>query len=261
MGARRYSRRRCSNGYRRSDGFRGPVARCPGGATVTGAVFYSGPSMIDGRPIIAVATFSSGNRKTGDMVQTWILRRDLDPMAALQTGKDASICGGCYHRGTADRPRTCYVNVGQAPLSVWRAWRRGVYARTSFASIVRQHAKPVRMGAYGDPVAVPWHAWDGIHEAPLWTGYTHQWRSIIATPFRNVLMASCDSTADMVEAAAAGWRTFRIGDEQRQGEIACPSSRGTQCADCGLCAGLQRPSAPSIYIPAHGSAARFVGTP
>jgi hypothetical protein len=117
--------------------------------------------------------------------------------------------------------------------------------------------KALRMGAYGDPVAVPWQAWTGIHEARLWTGYTHQWRRLIATPFRNMLMASCDSVAEMAEAAAMGWRTFRVGTAGAN-DIECPSGRGVQCADCGLCSGLQRPNAPSIYIEPHGTSARFV---
>jgi hypothetical protein len=120
----------------------------------------------------------------------------------------------------------------------------------------------VRMGAYGDPVAVPWQAWEGIHEARLWTGYTHQWRELISRPFRNILMASCDSVAEMAEAAAAGWRAFLVtapGAQKPDDAILCPSERGTQCADCGLCSGLQHAQAPHVYIPAHGTAQRFVG--
>lgn len=207
--------------------------------------------MLDGKPIVAIATTESSNRKTGDMIQTWILRKNIDPVKAVRNGYDKSICGNCYHRGTVDRPRTCYVNVGQAPLSVFRGYKRGCYSRGRLPT-----HKPVRMGAYGDPVAVPWQAWEGIHEAPLWTGYTHQWRQLIAHPFRNVLMASCDGTAEAAEAAAAGWRAFVVS--RTPTGVLCPSNRGTQCAECGLCSGLQRPSAPNIYIEPHGTSARFV---
>ena len=48
-----------------------------------GVVFYEGPSMLDGKPIVAIATPSTENRKTGDMIQTWILRRNIDPVRAL----------------------------------------------------------------------------------------------------------------------------------------------------------------------------------
>lgn len=225
---------------------------------MTGTILYEGPSLLDGKPIVAIATNSSTNRKTGNMVQVWILRKNIDPVKAVQSGADRSICGDCYHRGAPGRPRTCYVNMGQAPLSVWRAYRAGSYRKGR----LEVEGRAVRLGAYGDPVAVPKEAFDGLHLATRWTGYTHQWRSIIARPWRNVLMASCDSPADMAEAAASGWRAFRVTaleEAPPDDAILCPSERGVQCADCGLCAGLQHASAPHIYIPAHGTSKRFVG--
>ena len=45
-------------------------------------VLYEGPSLLDGEPIVAILTglrSSSGNRKTGAMLQTWILRADVSP--------------------------------------------------------------------------------------------------------------------------------------------------------------------------------------
>lgn len=241
------------------------------GGHLTGLIFYSGPSQLDSKPIVAIATVGSRNRKTGDMIQTWILRRDVDPIEAIKSGKDSSICGDCYHRGSGretspvprgtasvPRPRTCYVNVGQAPLAIWRAYQRGSYARGTLAELPD---RPLRMGAYGDPVAVPWHAWQGLHDRKVWTGYTHQWRQLIATPFRNVLMASCDGPVEAMEAARAGWRAFVVQPLDEPGDgILCPSvSHGTPCASCGLCSGLQKPDAPSIWIEAHGTSKRFVG--
>lgn len=227
---------------------------------MTGAVFYRGRSQLDGSPIVGIVTDGTTNQKTGNMLQTWILRQHVDPVRAVADGRDASICGSCYHRGAEDRPRTCYVNVGQAPLAVWHAYRRGTYPVEPLAEFVSSRGIPVRLGAYGDPVAIPWSVWsEALEVAPSWTGYTHQWRRKDARPFRAAIMASCDSVADMAEAAAAGWRTFRVGQESA-GDILCPSSRGTQCADCTLCAGQRHSRAPSIYIPAHGSAARFVAS-
>ena len=229
-----------------------------------GTVFYDGPSMLDGKPIVAIATHKSGNRKTGDMIQTWILRKNIDPVRAVQEGYDSSICGDCYHRGSKTRARTCYVNLGKAPLSVYRGYKRGIYPTGTLLEVIAAHGyKPVRMGAYGDPVAVPWHAWHGIHTAKRWTGYTHQWRNLNARPFQSALMASCDSPSEAIDAARMGWRTFLVTahdfDADIEGSILCPSEQGTSCADCGLCAGNQRFEAPSIHIPAHGSAKRFVG--
>jgi hypothetical protein len=224
-----------------------------------GIILYSGPSVIDGQPIVVIATLKSNNRKTGDMIQIWIIREDIDPVLAITLGEDSSICGDCVHRGDDDRPRTCYVNVGQAPLAVYRAYKRGVYKRGTMADLPD---RPVRMGAYGDPCAVPWEVWEGITDRKVWTGYTHQWRQPFAAPFRDVLMASCDSVADMAEAAANGWRAFLVtpaNADRPDGTITCPSeTHGTQCADCGLCKGAAIPNAPNISIPAHGSAKAFV---
>lgn len=217
-------------------------------------IFYKGPSVLDGKPIVAIATDRSDNRKTGDMIQTWILRRDVSPTEAIASGADASICGDCRHRGVGD-VRTCYVNVGQAPMGIYRKFKRGGYQKGPLPT-----HKPVRMGAYGDPVAVPWQAWTGLHDARLWTGYTHQWRLLAASPFRNVLMASCDTEQEARLAQLMGWRTFLVRPEGLPAleGIECPSNKGAQCATCGLCSGNHRVDAPSVYIEAHGTARRFV---
>ena len=71
-----------------------------------GLILFDGPSMIDGEPIVVIATGfkrSSANPKTGDMLQTWILRRDVAPFAAIHNGADASICGDCPLRGIIER--------------------------------------------------------------------------------------------------------------------------------------------------------------
>lgn len=51
-------------------------------------VFYRGPSLIDGSPIVGIAVFPAGkaNAKTGAMLQTYILRDDMSPMKAIQSG-------------------------------------------------------------------------------------------------------------------------------------------------------------------------------
>ena len=67
----------------------------------TGIILYEGPSVIDGGPVVVIANriaHASGNEKTGAMVQTFIIRRDMRPLEALSSGADKSICGGCIHR-------------------------------------------------------------------------------------------------------------------------------------------------------------------
>lgn len=245
--------------------------------------FYRGPSMIDGREIVAIATTGSENRKTGDLIQTWILRTSHSPTEAVRLGHDRSICGDCKHRGTEERPRTCYVNFGQAPQSVWRAFKARRYPKATLAEFLAQRPdQGLRMGSYGDPVAVPIEAWLGASGSRKRAGYTHQWRNPIARPFRELVMASCDSPSEAMEAAMDGWRTFLVqpvgapppaqgincladshGRTKEKaslgGMIQClADSHGRTCESCGLCRGADRPNAPSIWIEAHGTARRFV---
>ena len=133
-----------------------------------GLVLYEGPSLLDGAPIVVIATGlanSSSNSKTGDIIQTWIIRSDIKPTDAVNTGDDASICGSCPHRGTVENGknvgRSCYVTVFQAPLNVYKTYHRGRYPLWNGDSEVFSGRK-VRLGAYGDPAAVPRKVWRDV---------------------------------------------------------------------------------------------------
>ena len=54
-------------------------------------IIYKGPSLIDGKPIVVIATYSNRNTKTGSVVQTYIEREDINPLEASKTGADVSI--------------------------------------------------------------------------------------------------------------------------------------------------------------------------
>jgi hypothetical protein len=231
----------------------------------TGFVFYDGPSMIDGAPIIGIAVLHSENIKTGDMVQTFILRADQSPLAAIDTGADASICGDCVHRGADGQVRTCYVDVGKSVMSVFGAWIRGAYPLVLPADGARMLAgRAVRIGAYGDPAAIPAAHWRAlIARADGHTGYTHQWRQSFAQKLRALVMASADSASDRDVARALGWRTFRVrsADETLGArEIVCPASdeggKTHQCITCQACDGADRPGKASVAIIVHGRMAR-----
>jgi len=246
---------------------------------INGYVIYNGPSMIDGAPIVAIATglaSKSNNEKTGAMIQTWILRADIDPNQALDTGDDASICGQCPHRGTIvngkNRNRACYVRVWQAPLVVWKAHtERGIYPNADAAELGALFAgRIVRLGSYGDPAAVPLHIWEGVlSQAAGHTGYTHQWNVKGADGKRKFLglnkyvMASADSHQEMVQATMLGFRTFRVtGKDSRNdkaaNEVICPASKEmdykTNCASCKACGGNTAKAKANIVITVHGSA-------
>lgn len=243
-----------------------------------GVVFYAGPSILDGAPVVGILTLrESSNRKTGDMAQAWILAQGADPVAAQRTGADSSVCGSCVLRPALVRlarergetiPR-CYVNTGQAPLAVWRAWTRGAYARADAIDPARLRAalggRAIRWGAYGDPSAIPQHAWLDLHTrcgAPDHTAYTHAWRDPRAAWLRAWAMASADDAQGLQDARSAGWRAFRVrraSEPLAPREVACPAESGrAQCADCTLCDGSRGVDdrRASIAIVAHGA-----GTP
>ena len=239
---------------------------------VNGAVLYHGPSQLDGEEIVVVLTGlargGSKNSKTGKMLQTWILRADRDPRQASLTGADASICGDCKHR--RNNGGACYVVIEQAPLAVWRAWKRGIYADWTKAFPANAlKGRRVRLGSYGDPAAVPYNVWRRVLDQKItgWTGYTHQWKRSDFKRLRSVVMASVDTAEEADEARADVWRTFRVrasGEELRRGEVSCPASdemgKLTTCEKCGLCQGLQS-EAKDIAIQAHGYiAGRFEKT-
>jgi len=219
--------------------------------------------MLDGAPIVAIATTGSKNRKTGDMVQTWILcDTGAKPTDASKSGADLSICGDCpqrWHTGGA-----CYVNIGQAPQSIYAAYQRGSYvdSLTASARALVGFGQRVRLGAYGDPAAVPAHVWhELLTGATGHTGYTHQWRREHAQALRSLCMASVDSLEEQAQARAAGWRTFRVAtslDALQAREFECASTaRGTSCSDCMACDGAARgPGQASVAILVHGSLAK-----
>ena len=209
----------------------------------------------DQHRVVIATGFSkaSDNRKTGDMIQIWILVKSVDPVTAIKTGLDRLICGSCVHRGNGDGSgRSCYVKVGQAPLGIYRAWKAGRYPTLQWMDIFS--GRKVRFGAYGDPTHIPIGlalAIAGV--ASGHTGYTHQWRKPSLQGWKQILMASVDSPAELVIARSMGWSTFRVGSEASVGESLCASERsGTACADCLLCAGA-RGGLESVHIPPHGT--------
>ena len=220
-----------------------------------GHVLWEGTSRIDGKsPIVAIATMKTVNRKTGNMVQTWILRRDISPVEAVKSRADVAICGACIHRGDmkTGKGRSCYVNVGQAPLSVWRAYHRGSYSAEWDSATFE--GRKVRLGAYGDPAAIPVSVWaDVVALAAGHTGYTHQWRNPKLRDTLALCQASTDSASDLKSRpkGSGSFRVLTVLEAPQKGEILCPSEQGVSCAECLMCDG----SGNAIAIPVHGSGA------
>ncbi len=245
-----------------------------------GYIVYEGKSKIDHKPIVVIATGfdrPSANEKTGPMIQVWILRARINPVRAIYSGGDMSICGNCPLRGGKEgsryaKNRICYVETQNAPGQVYRAYRAGNYPKISPHDLPSVFAGlKVRLGAYGDPAAVPISIWHKLLlHAKAWTGYTHQWRERwCAAGLQNYVMASTETEGDTAIARSKGWRTFRVrrADEQLLAdEIVCPASeeggKRRTCATCLACDGGNA-GKRSIAIIAHGGYAidtRFART-
>ena len=237
-------------------------------------VFYCGPSQLDGSPIVGIATMDSGNRKTGSMIQTWIIRDNVHPVVASRTGSDSAICGNCPHRGQHDAngnrvagTRTCYVMLTPV-ASIYRKLRAGRYDDLSGSLDVaadRIAGSMLRLGSYGDPAAIPHDVWIALlARVAGHTGYTHQWQ--LFPEYADIVMASCDSPRDRVIAKTLGFRTFRVapatGWTKDQYETLCPASdqagKKTTCARCRACGGRSSRARCGIVVPAHGSGAKRV---
>lgn len=213
-----------------------------------GVVLYRGPSLINGSKIVVIATGlrrRSKNDKTGEFIQTYILSDEGQrPTDALDSGKDESVCGDCINR-KVNGWGTCYVNLGQGPNAVYDGYKRNIYPDFTPDMLDDYFAgRIVRLGAYGDPAAVPTRIWKmicGVAEG--WTGYTHQWRKC-DPELKAFCMASVETVKGMRRAKAMGWKTFRVraSDEPvENGEFVCPASeeagKTKQCEDCLACRG------------------------
>ena len=205
---------------------------------------------------VSIITFASANVKTGDMAQVWILNKDINPVDALKSGASKEVCFNCTHLVN----KTCYVNVGQAPQSVYKAYKMGKYAPLDLdilKALIKW--KAVRFGAYGEPVLIPLHLVKFIAKhARGFTGYTHQWQNLAYLDYKDYFMASADNISEVVKAHQMGYRTFRVKGENQvnlANEIDCPNATtGVQCRDCTLCDGLgKHGKGKSITAIVHGT--------
>lgn len=237
-------------------------------------IAYEGPSLYDGKPIVVLVQTGSSNRKTGDMVQTYILRSDIDPITASRMGEDSSICGTCPHMGTPNPDsdkgqaigRTCYVTLAHGPLGKYKAYKAGRYEHATGHKALSDlgFGRMVRVGTYGDPSAVPQYIWESLTErCQGWTSYTHGKENLAP----EMHMTSAETATQAQAAWDRGERTFRVIkslDSLIKGkEVLCPASKEAgervQCDACKLCAGASI-KAKSVAIVAHGIAKRKAKT-
>lgn len=232
-----------------------------------GYIAYEGPSLLDGKPIVVIINkidSASANDKTGALVQSFIIRSDIDPVQALKTGDDASICGECIHRPIKAKQSgnaPCYVNVGRSVMAVYKAYLRGRYARIDTEALAQKlTGKKLRIGTYGDGAAMPVSIWQTLTQYTSGhVGYTHQWQlpGFDHSAWSKLAMASADNVHEYEQARDLGYRVFRvsIGVSKLANEISCPASaesgKKTTCDNCMLCGGTSK-QAKNIVIADHG---------
>lgn len=223
---------------------------------INGIVVYEGPSNFDNSPIVAIATGlhkGSTNRKTGPMVQIFIVKQEQNPYENWQNDSYTSVCGDCKHGHKEGN--SCYVELQRhGVVGVYNAWKRGSYSKINTESDYSVFAgKSVRFGAYGDPAAVPMDAWLPILNQlkatnGSWTSYTHAWKYCDPI-YKEFCVASVDNPQELEQARESGWRTFRTlirGEALTKGEFYCPATdehfnktgKMLQCITCGVCDGL-----------------------
>lgn len=222
-------------------------------------------SRIDAEPVVVLVSRNpSSNRKTGPMISAAIVHEHVPPHEAQRTGDDASVCGQCALRPLLAKrnagPR-CYVLTAYSLRAQWNAFEAGRYEE--YDPDRDRIRLPLRIGSYGDPCAVPLEFWkELLRHTRAWTGYTHRWRE--NPEYRELLMASVDSEAELYEAWNLGWRTYRVRQAEDQvlpGEFVCPASNegGHQhlCFTCRACDGVARGGkkvSPVVIV--HGNSAR-----
>ena len=234
-------------------------------------IIWEGSSLIDGKAIVAIVTFNSNNSKTGGMPQIWILRSDLHPTEALRTGEDRSICGDCKFRPTElgdnalkKSSRKCYVNT-MSMNAIFKKYAKGGYKKYTLEQVAKKlKGQHVRLGAYGDPAAVPIEVWDTILKNCKSTGYTHQWKTCNPA-YANYCMASCDNPIEVTLAKNAGYRSFFVQNVEDYSNIQksisgiklanCPASKEmgkvTTCQLCMICSGNRTGLHSNVTIAVH----------
>jgi hypothetical protein len=266
--------------FRKFDPLDGVAVRQQAGSN--GIILWEGESkFVPGQDVVAILTFGSGNAKTGDIHQVWILVSDISPQKACQTGADRAVCGDCESRpgavpkGEKRKQPKCYVQAWEGPRGVYESYVKGNYPYYSddpefYDKILKGGI--IRWGAYGEPVLIPLEIVDHLSGPPVsvaWTGYTHAWNKDFGNEYKDYFMASVNSEDQYYDAVAEGWRTFRVRgfeEDLLPGENICPGSvefelgKGlqVQCKDCLVCGGLGGRGQGNIAVFTHGSTKRGI---
>lgn len=221
--------------------------------------------------VSVLITPRSFNTKTGDIPQVWIGSTHDEARASCDKAK-------CPMRPWAkEGAMSCYAWTGTSRMAFYSASKHNV-ADPDFDEVLRKssrQAQAIRVGALGDPCAMPLTWWNKLKAAAgrfnmTILSYTHGWRDHPKLAGRT--MASCDSVEQVLEAKAMGfqaaWATRDVGDLDKfvtlpDGSRAtvCPAiyakaagKAPVTCNQCRKCDGTN-PNL-TIIFPDHGPSAR-----
>mgnify|MGYP001763928842 CR=1 FL=1 len=232
--------------------------------------YYECNSRFNGTPLVVLFTgFAkrTANQKTGDQIQTWILDPRDTPLNISRQNKDKSNCGDCPQRHS--KGGGCYVVLMHGPAQVYKGYKNGSYTKLDLTNPVHiRHFKNriIRLGAYGDPCAIPLSFWNDLLEKTgitKWTGFTHAWKKRENQEYKSLLMASADNLYAANLAQKKGWRYFRVRSSEDAlvaKEFECPGSKEQDyrlsCAECLSCYGTKnnlKTLAANPVIISHGA--------
>lgn len=207
--------------------------------------------------------FKTGNTKTGDLIQNYIIPAEwIESEAKISTLSDKPVCFDCPH--SKDQNKTCYVRKGQSEMglsSKVRSLRKMGLDNIPELSPAMEadllqaiEGRGVRFGSYGEPVILGEALIGKISKrAKFWTGYTHQWHK--NNWAKKYFMASVETETISNLAQKSGFRTFLVGNvSDGKNYVTCPASKEagqkTTCDNCRLCMGTQS-KAKSVTIKPH----------
>ena len=129
---------------------------------------------------------------------------------------------------------------------MWKYHRnKPVISPEDFGAMVAVSGSPLRLGAYGEPVAIPMEFWKPAINATIenkmgFTGYSHQWSNPQFQMWSEFLMASIHSTSEIRKASKLGWRYFRSStDGHVDWDVRCPEpDKGVHCIAVQFCKGM-----------------------
>ena len=217
------------------------------GKKIQGSVtIWEGTSLFNGEPIKVVMscyTKDSENSKTGPLIQIYILPSDESPKDSYFS-KNPIVCGDCKYLNNG-----CYVQWSNL-TSLWKSSKKR-FIPLDLAAWLCMGLR-VRVGAAGDPAAVPSYVWQELLAGvDSHTGYTHHWKDCDPS-LRRLFMASCDSEDETKLASSLGWNVFYVHDGKISDEleyIKCQADGITKnCFSCMLCHGVQSRRSKSFVV-------------